>query len=240
VKIAWGITGAGHLLQSSVELLETVMAKHDVTVLLSAAGEEVLKMYGLYERIETITGGYYNELVKEKDQKFSYPITGRFSLGKYDLLIVSPATSNTIGKIVNGIADTLVTNAVAQSGKGRVKTYIIPVDIESGDLETVLPSKLELDVCQNCEPCEAAVTCPNQAITPGVEINLLQCKGCGVCQTVCPFNAIIGGKKITIHMRDVDIQNTRKLYGFRDIEVLPHPSEVLKNFMISKKYELKK
>ena len=140
MKIAFGITGAGHLLLDSVELLEKLMTKHDVTVLLSAAGEEVLKMYGLYERIETITGGYYNELIQEKDQKFSYPITGRFSLGKYDLLIVSPATSNTIGKIVGGIADTLITNAVAQSGKGGIKTCIIPVDLKSGDVETVLPS----------------------------------------------------------------------------------------------------
>lgn len=229
MKIAFGITGAGHLLLDSVELLENLMTKYDVTVLLSAAAEEVLKMYGLYERVEIITGGYYKELVKEEDQKSSYPITGRFSLGKYDLLIVSPATSNTIGKIVNGIADTLITNAVAQAGKGRVKTHIIPVDIESGDLETVLPSKLELDRCQNCEICEAAAACPNQAITPKVEINLLKCKGCGDCQVACPFNAVIGGKKITIHMRDVDIQNTRKLFEFPDIEVHSHPSE-LNNF----------
>ena len=126
MKIGFGITGAGHLLLESVELLEKLMTEHDVTVLLSAAGEEVLKMYGLFERVEKITGGYYNELVQEKEQKFSYPITGRFSLGKYDLLIVSPATSNTIGKIVSGIADTLITNAVAQSGKGRCENYYNP------------------------------------------------------------------------------------------------------------------
>ncbi|MGZ7159913.1 MAG: flavoprotein, partial [Methanobacterium sp.] len=156
MKIAFGITGAGHLLTESVELMEKLNTEHDVTVLLSGAGEEVLKMYGLFERVKKMTGGYYNELVLEKDQKFSFPLTGRFSLGKYDLLIVSPTTSNTIGKIVNGIADSLVTNAVAQAGKGRVKTILVPVDIESGDLETVLPSKLELDQCQKCEVCDAA------------------------------------------------------------------------------------
>lgn len=230
MKIAFGITGAGHLLSDSVELVEQLMTKHDVTVLLSAAGEEVLKMYGLYERIETITGGYYNELIREKDQRFSYPITGRFSLGKYDLLIVSPATSNTIGKIVGGIADTLITNAVAQSGKGGVKTYIIPVDLESGDVETVLPSKLELDLCQKCEPCAAATSCPGNAITPGVEIELLKCEGCGTCATACPFSAISAGKIITIHMREIDIENTKKLHKFEGINVTGHPSDLKKLF----------
>lgn len=225
MKIGFGITGAGHLLLESVELLEKLMTKHDVTVLLSAAGEEVLKMYGLFERVETITGGYYNELILEKEQKFSYPITGRFSLGKYDLLIVSPATSNTIGKIVNGIADTLITNAIAQAGKGRVKTIIIPVDLESGDLETVLPSKLELDLCQKCEVCDAAAACPGEAITPGVEIDLLKCVGCGACAETCTFSAISAGKIITIHMRAIDIKNTEKLYEFEGVEILEHPSK---------------
>jgi dihydromethanopterin reductase (acceptor) len=224
MKIGFGITGAGHLLLESVELLEKLMTKHDVTVLLSAAGEEVLKMYGLYERVVKITGGYYNELILEKDQKFSYPITGRFSLGKYDHLIISPATSNTIGKVVNGIADSLITNAVAQAGKGRVKTIIIPVDIYSGDLETVLPSKLELDLCQKCEVCDAATACPEEAITPGVEIDLLKCRGCGTCAETCPFSAISAGKKLTIHMREIDIENTKKLKEFEGIEILNHPS----------------
>ena len=187
-------------------------------------------MYGLFERVKKLTGGYYKELVLEKDQESSYPMTGRFSLGKYDLLVISPTTSNTIGKIVNGIADTLITNAVAQAGKGQVKTCIIPVDIESGELETVLPSKLELELCQKCEVCAAASACPNQAITPGVEINLLKCKGCGACQTACPFGAVTGGKKIIIHMRDIDIENTHKLFNFPGIEVLSRPSEV-KNFV---------
>jgi len=230
MKIGFGITGAGHLLLESVELLEKLMTTHDVTVLLSAAGEEVLKMYGLYERIERITGGYYNELVKEKDQKFSFPITGRFSLGKYDAFIVSPTTSNTIAKIVTGIADTLITNAVAQSGKGRVETFIIPVDIESGDLDTVLPSKLELDLCQSCDSCDAAAACPGEAITPGIEIDLLKCKGCGACAASCPFSAISAGKIITIHMRDIDIHNTAILQQFDCVQVLEHPSRLMERF----------
>lgn len=228
MKIAWGITGAGHLLQESVNMLVELSKEHEVTVLLSGAGEEVLKMYGLYEVVKNVTGGKYRELVLENSQRSSFPMTGRFSLGTYDLLVVSPTTSNTIGKIVNGIADTLITNAVAQSGKGRVETYIIPVDLESGDLQTILPSKLELELCQKCETCAASAACPNDAISPGVEINLLKCKGCGECQVACPFGAVTGGKLITIHMRDIDIQNTTKLYKIDGIKVLNHPYDFKK------------
>jgi len=226
MKIAWGITGAGHLLQESVEMLIKLSNEHEVTVLLSNAGEEVLKMYGLYDSVKNLTGGKYRELVLENEQCSSFPMTGRFSLGTYDLLIVSPTTSNTIGKIVHGIADTLITNAVAQAGKGWVKTFIIPVDLETGDLKTVLPSKLELDLCQNCDPCTATVACLNNAITSGVEINLLKCKGCGECKVACPHGAVTGGKLITIHMRELDIQNTKKLYDIKGITVLSHPTEL--------------
>ncbi len=62
MRIAWGITGAGHLLQESVNILVELSKKHEVTVLLSKAGEEVLKMYGLFETVENLTGGKYREL----------------------------------------------------------------------------------------------------------------------------------------------------------------------------------
>ncbi len=227
MKIAWAFTGAGHLLSESVETLEKLATEYKVTVLLSGAGEEVLKMYGLFDRVKSVTGGYYQELILEKDQMWSYPISGRFSLGRYDLLIVSPTTSNTIAKLVHGIADSLVTNAVAQSGKGNVKTLLVPVDLESGDLETVLPSKLELDLCQNCSTCEAAASCPPDAITPGVEINLLKCQGCSACQVACPYGAVSGGSTITIHMREIDVENSRKLRGLEGVKVLKDPSDIL-------------
>ncbi|MTK64491.1 MAG: dihydromethanopterin reductase (acceptor) [Methanobacterium sp.] len=226
MRIAWGFTGAGHLLQESVDTLVKLSKEHEVTIMTSGAGEEVLKMYGLFETVKNLTGGKYRELVLESDQRDSYPMTGRFSLGTYDLLVVSPATSNTIAKIVHGIADSLITNAVAQAGKGKVKTHIVPVDLESGDVETVLPSKLELELCKNCEPCQAAAACPQDAITPGVEINLLKCEGCGTCQRACPFNAVTGGKIITIHMREIDVENTSKLNSIEGISILSHPKEL--------------
>ncbi|MDR2967792.1 MAG: dihydromethanopterin reductase (acceptor) [Methanobacteriaceae archaeon] len=231
MRIGWAITGAGHLLSESVEILEKLANNHEITVFLSNAGEEVLKMYGLYERVAKITGGYYRELAIDRNQRFSYPISGRFSLGKYDLLIVSPTTSNTVAKIVNGISDSIVTNVVAQSGKGRVKTLIVPVDIESGDVETVLPSKLELEKCTGCDVCEASKSCSQNAIISKTEIDLLKCIGCEECRDACPFGAISAGKLIDIHMRDIDIENTHKLILMEGITVLNNPNEI-KDYVI--------
>ena len=227
MRIGFAFTGAGHLLRESVHLAEKLAKEHEVTVFLSGAAEEVLKMYGLYERIEKITGGKYRELATDSNQKFSYPITGRLSLGKYDLLIVSPATANTVSKIVYGIADTLVTNAVAQSGKGAVPVYMVPVDIHPGPIDTVLPSKMELSKCQSCDDCLASLACEQGAIIPHEEIDLTKCIGCGLCRNTCPYDAISEGKIITICRRDIDILNTRNLSSIDNIQIFENPEDIL-------------
>ena len=227
MRIGFAFTGAGHLLRESVQVAEKLAKDHEVTIFLSGAAEEVLKMYGLYERVERLTGGKYRELATDSNQKFSYPITGRLSLGKYDLLIVSPATANTVSKIVYGIADTLVTNAVAQSGKGAVPVYMVPVDIHPGPIDTVLPSKIEASKCQSCDDCVASLACEQGAIIPHEEIDLTKCIGCGLCRNTCPYDAISEGKIIIIYMRDIDIENTRKLASIDNIQIFEDPNEIL-------------
>ena len=227
MRIGFAFTGAGHLLRESVRLALKLAEEHEVTVFLSGAAEEVLKMYGLYDSVVGITGGKYRELATDSNQRFSYPITGRLSLGKYDLLIVSPATANTVSKIVYGIADTLVTNAVAQAGKGAVPVYMVPVDIHPGPIDTVLPSKMEISKCQSCDDCLAALACEQGAIIPHEEIDLTKCIGCGLCRNTCPYDAISEGKIITIYMRDVDIENTRKLTDIDNIQIFENPEEIL-------------
>ena len=199
MKIGWAFTGAGHLLKESVEAMEELAKDNDLTVFLSQASEEVLKMYGLYDRVVAVTGGRYNELASDSNQKFSFPITGRLSLGKYDLLIVSPTTANTVAKIVHGISDTLV----------------------------ILPSKLEKTKCQKCDECEAALACPNGAIIAHEEIDLLKCIGCGTCKDICPYDAVSTGKIITMHMREIDIENTQKLQKMEGIEIFDTPQSLL-------------
>ncbi|MCP8317234.1 MAG: archaeoflavoprotein AfpA, partial [archaeon] len=75
-------------------------------------------------------------------------IAGQLQIGKFKFLLVAPATANTVAKIVNGIADSLATNAVSQAQKGNVPVYILPVDqeTENGKITTILPTGEKMDL----------------------------------------------------------------------------------------------
>jgi len=62
------------------------------------------------------------------------------------------ATSNTVSKIAYGIADSLVTNAVAQAVKGGVPVYIVPVDIEAQSCPKcpIISTENSVSICEDC------------------------------------------------------------------------------------------
>ncbi|RLF75049.1 4Fe-4S ferredoxin [Thermococci archaeon] len=122
MRIAWGITGAGHLLKESVEVMETLRGKYEIRVFLSKAGEEVARMYRVLDRIESFP------VIRESKQGSSFSSCGAFNLGKYDAFIISPATSNTIAKIRLGIADSLIPCCASQALKSRVPLILLPTD----------------------------------------------------------------------------------------------------------------
>jgi len=121
-RIAWAITGAGHALEECVDLL---LECENVDIFLSPAGDEVLRMYDLHKRLNVPDVRIYRET------RASAPLVGRFSAGIYCVLVVAPATSNSVAKFVYGISDTLVTNLFAQAGKSRVPIIVYPTDLES-------------------------------------------------------------------------------------------------------------
>src|SRR5690606_14296082 len=47
---------------------------------------------------------------------------------RYHSLVIAPATSNTVAKMVAGISDNLVTNLYAQAGKTRVPSIVFACD----------------------------------------------------------------------------------------------------------------
>ncbi|MFQ6135749.1 MAG: dihydromethanopterin reductase (acceptor) [Candidatus Hydrothermarchaeales archaeon] len=228
MNVAWGITGAGHLLKETFEVMEEAGKRHKVTSFLSRSGEEVIKAYGMWGKLEKISpGGYLQEIFTSDKQGSSSPSTGRFFLGRYDLLIVSPTTTNTVSKIVCGISDTLVTNAVSHATKSMVSVYIVPVDKVEKVTETTLPHYIDKDVCAWCSQCEAANNCERGAIVD-YTIDLLKCDGCGKCVEFCTYGAIIGGKKIRMKVRKIDAENVEKLRKMDFIKVLDSPVEIRK------------
>ena len=225
MHVAWAITGAGHFLKESFHAFKDIKTKKrnlKITVFLSKAGEEVVKMYGLFDNIQKLApGGYLEEIFL--DSSGSSPKAGRLGRGKYHALIVAPATSNTVAKIVHGIADTLVTNAVAQSVKGGVKVYVLPVDI-ARKITSVMPYFIDRERCNKCKACKPRESCPENAISD--QIDLLLCTGCGRCAVLCKYFAIKGGE-VEIMVRDIDKENIKKLKKMQGIKVLRNPSEIL-------------
>lgn len=127
---AWAITGSGHYLKECLELIEE---RPHVDLFLSKAAAEVLSMYDF--DIRSIRERY----TCFRDTTASASPVGLFYQGRYKHLVIAPATSNTIAKMVWGIADTLVTNIYAQAGKCKIPSIVFACDTEP-EMETVAPS----------------------------------------------------------------------------------------------------
>lgn len=230
-NVAWCITGAGHFLLESFEVFLKLVKNRGlkVTTLLSNAGEEVARIYGVLDKISQISsGGYYQEIILEREQGKSFPKAGRFARGNYAALVISPATANTVAKMVYGIADTLVTSVFAQAQKGNVPIYIVPTDYEEGTVITRLPTVIDYTVCIGCGACLPLEKCPENAIKlvekPTIDLTL--CRGCRTCIDLCKYGAISFGKEIEATVRKIDAENAHKLSLFRGVRLLNHPHEI--------------
>ena len=135
-NLAWGITGAGDKLVETFSVLEAWKSGQDITItsVLSKAACFVVKTYGLWHRLEALS----DKILKEKNANSPF-IAGALQTGEYNGLLVAPATGNTVAKIVHGICDSLITNAVAMTNKTRIPVFILPVEQQLGEIETMLP-----------------------------------------------------------------------------------------------------
>jgi len=218
MKILWCITGAGHFLQECTDIMER---SQDVTVAFSSAGEEVARMYGLFDRIKKISV----ETIIESEQGASFPMCGRMVKGEYDRLLVAPCTANTVAKAVNGIADSLVSNLIAQAQKSGIPAVILPTDSE-GSQRTRIPVTIESDKCKNCEICPPMEDCPAVYLAERIRINLLKCNSCMNCISLCRYGAITFGEEIKVHPRKIDMENLEMLKRMKGIKVIRNPEEI--------------
>ena len=143
MKIVWGITGSGDLMPEVFRVMSGCAKSMDceITVVLSTAAVKVVKWYKLWDELHAIG----KKVLIEEDANSPF-IVGPLQTGAVDCFLVAPTTANTVAKIVHGIADTIITNAVAQTNKTSQKVFVLPVDQEPGTTITTLPggAKLEL------------------------------------------------------------------------------------------------
>ena len=142
-KIIWGITGSGDKIN---EVYDAMLDLHQQTgirikVIVSKAGEQVLRWYKLWDRLSES----FDKVLVETNANMPF-LAGPLQIGKYDLLVVAPLTANSTAKIVHGIADTLITNAVAQTLKGTTPVLLMPVDQQPGVVKTVGPNNEEFTI----------------------------------------------------------------------------------------------
>ncbi len=135
-KIMWGITGTGYVLQESINLMKDLQENYeiDLTVILSKEGAAVVKWYKKWLALSDTV----KKVKVEKTPNIPF-YAGPLQLGNYDMFLVCPVSANSVAKIVHGIADTLITNCVAQAIKGGQKVYIFPSDQDTEPIVTSRP-----------------------------------------------------------------------------------------------------
>ena len=136
-KLMIGMTGTGYMIEETIDILKELQEEFgeniNITVMLSKEGAAVVKWYKQWD--------YLTETVKKVHEERTPNIpffAGALQIGKYDMFICCPVSANSTAKIVYGIADTLITNCVAQAIKGGVNVYIFPSD---QDFEPIVTSK---------------------------------------------------------------------------------------------------
>ena len=142
-KVAWGITGSGDRLVETVEIMKDMKERYesevDVIVYLSKAGDQVVKYYRLADYLKQ----NFDRIFVEINPNAPF-LAGQLQTGKFEFLLIAPATSNTVAKISMGIADTLLSNAAIMGLKAFVATYIMPSDYKEGMIVTKLPDGRDL------------------------------------------------------------------------------------------------
>jgi len=138
-RVAWGITGSGDKLVETIEIMKEIKKQYqnevEIIIYLSKAGDHVVKWYRLDNNLKENFDRIWVEI--NANSPF---LAGQLQTGKFEFLLIAPATSNTVAKISMGVADSLLCNAAIMGLKAFVPVYIMPSDYEEGIVVTKLPN----------------------------------------------------------------------------------------------------
>ena len=143
LKVAWGITGAGDKIAEIIQTMKDLKNQSEgileIDVFLSKAAETMLKFYNLEGELRQ----NFTKVTVESNSNSPF-LAGMVQSHKYEFLLIFPASSNTVAKIVNSISDTLITNSALMSLKAFVPVWIMPVDFKENIIYTKLPNGKEM------------------------------------------------------------------------------------------------
>ena len=152
-KVAWGITGAGDKIQEIVDTMKDLKKQSEdvleIDVYLSKAADTMLKFYRLDEELKKS----FAKVTVESNSNSPF-LAGLMQSHKYEFLLIFPASSNTVAKLVNGIGDTLLTNSAIMSLKAFVPVWVMPVDYKESTVSTKLPNGKEMKIRVRKEEAE--------------------------------------------------------------------------------------
>ena len=153
LKVAWGITGAGDKIAEIIEIMKDLKKQSEDTVeidvYISKAAETMLKFYHLDEELKKS----FAKVIVESNSNSPF-LAGMMQSHKYKFLLIMPASSNTVAKLVNGIGDTLLTNSAIMSLKAFVPVWVMPVDYKESVILTKLPNGKEMKIRVRKEEAE--------------------------------------------------------------------------------------
>ncbi len=142
-KIAWGITGAGDKIAEIIGIMKDFKAqsedKVEIDVYLSKAADTMLKFYRLDEELKNS----FSKVMIEMNANSPF-LAAWLQSGKYEFLLIAPASSNTVAKIANSISDTMLTNTALMGLKAFQQIYLLPTDYKPGVVMTKLPNGKEM------------------------------------------------------------------------------------------------
>ena len=145
IKVAWGITGAGDKIAEIIETMKDLKRQSEgiveIDVYLSKAADIMLKFYRLDEELKKS----FAKVTVESNSNSPF-LAGLLQSHKYEFLLIFPASSNTVAKLVNGIGDTLITNSAIMSLKAFVPVWVMPVDYKESVISTRLPNGKEMKI----------------------------------------------------------------------------------------------
>lgn len=232
--LAWCVTGGGAGLRDVVDVMQKIKGIGNVriTVFLTRWGFEVARIFGVLPRIRSIaSGGYYEEFLVG-DEGMYY--IGRLNRRSYKLLVVAPATSNSVAKFVRGIADSVASALFSQAIKSGVPVVVLPTDIpnEMGVIVSESPCYVDRAVCAavGCRECSVVGVCPVNAIKiveGAPRIDIRYCIGCEKCVSACPHGAVRCWDKVYLSPNPVDVENIERLKKMKNVYVVSNASQLL-------------